>query len=371
MLLAAVVAGIYAYTATPQYRSTGIVRGIENKSGGLGSLLASKLSGLGNIGGFASSLGEIRGDYYLLILRERSMTEKVIDRFNLRERLKLQDALLEDVIDAWKGRVYHKYEAATSTVRIHVDDPDPKFAQSVVDFYITELDQRLRETETLKARKEREYASERLEEARAKLYALEDSMSAFQRKSGIFNLEEQAKATVQAAAAIQAERLIARAEFELKSKLFASDNPELQMAKMKLAGLDSSLSYLSTAPQSDSERDFLLKFDSATEDGKTYLRLYRDIELYSILMAMLTQQYEQAKMDESRNTPALAVVEQPSIGTKRVSPKRAMIIALGASLGLLVGLLFAGLRNTLSAIAEPNHPDHQRLLKLKRSWSAR
>jgi len=371
MLIAGIAVGIYAFAATPLYRSVAIVRGVENKAGGFGSLLASKLSGLGNLGGFAASMGEVRGDYYLMILRERSMGEKVVEKFNLRERLKMEQAPIEEVLDAWSNRVYFKYEPATSCVRIHVNDKDPNYAKEIVNFYIEELDNRLRAIESLKARKEREYASERLDEARATLYALEDSMSNFQRKSGIFNLEEQAKATVQAAAAVQAERLLARAEYELKLKLFSSDNPELNLAKMKLAGLDSSLSYMNNNPDNPSERDFLLRFDAATEDGKTYLRLYRDIELYSLLMALLTQQYEQAKMDEARNTPALAVVEPASIGSKRVSPKRTMLIGLGAGLGLVIGLLGAGVFSFVSSLSLSDNPENKNLDKLRRSWSGR
>ncbi len=371
MLIGGIAVGIYAFTATPFYRSTAIVRGIENNSGGLGGLLASKLAGLGNLGGFATSMGEIRGDFYLVLLRERTMGEKVVEKFNLRDRLKMPNAPIEDVLDAWKARIYHKFEPTPNTVKISVDDPDPKFAQSVVEFYVESLDLRLLELGTVKARKEREFAGQRLEEARSTLYALEDSMSAFQRRSGIFNLEEQAKATVQAVAAVQAERMLARADFELKQKLFTSENPELQIARMKLAGLDSSLYYLNTAPESPAERDYLLRFDAATEDGKTYLRLYRDIELYSLLMALLTQQFEQAKMDETRNTPTLAIVEPATLGTKRVSPNRAMLIGLGAGLGLVIGLLGAGIMSTISAVSASDHPDHEQYLKLKRSWSGR
>jgi len=370
-LVCALAAGIYAFTATPMYRSTAIVRGIENKSGGFGSMLASKLAGLGNIGGFASSLGEIRGDYYLLLLRERSMTVEAIELFKLRERLKISSAPIEEVIDAWKGRVFFKHESQTNTVRIQVDDQDPEFAKQVVEFYIDRLDKRISILESSKARAEREFAAERLEEARATLYTLEDSMASFQRTSGIFDLEEQAKATVQAVAAVQAERLMARAEFDLKQKIFAKDNPELILARLKLEGLDSSLSYLTSGSGTKFERDFLLRLDSATEDGKTYLRLYRDIELNSILAAILTQQYEQAKMEEARNTPTLAIVEPPSIGTKRVAPKRTMLIALGILLGLVIGLLAAGLTSTISALSKPEHPNHESYLRLKRSWSAR
>lgn len=371
MLLCAIGVGIYAFTATPRFRSSAVVRGVENKSGGLGSLLASKLAGLGSIGGFTASLGEIRGDYYLMILRERSMCEKVFEKFDIRNRLELPDDPIEDVIDAWKNRVYFKFEAATNTVRIQVDDKDPNFAREVVEFYIQELDRRNRELESTKARKEREFAGNLLAEAKAHLFMLEDSMAAFQRESGIFNLEEQAKATVQAVAAVQAERFMAVAEYEMKSKLFTNENPELNLAKLKLASLDSSLKNL-TGPKGDaSERDFLLRLDSATEDGKTYLRLYREIEIHSILLALLTQQHEQAKMEEARNTPTMAVVEPASIGYKRVFPKRGMLVGIGAGFGLMIGLIIAGLLSTFGAMSSPDHPDHDKLLRFRRSWSGR
>lgn len=369
MIVCAVGVGIYAFVATPKFRSVAIVRGIENKSGGLGSLLASKLAGLGSIGGFAASMGEVRGDYYVMLLRERSMTEKVIEKFDLRKRLDLEDAPFEDVMDAWKGRVYFKFEPATSSVKIQVDDKDPQFAKDVVEFYVQELDRKNRDLESTKARKEREFAAQRLAEAKDKLFALEDSMSAFQRATGIFDLEEQAKATVQAVAAIQAERLKAVAEYEMMARIFASDNPELSMARMKVAGLDSSLTFFKSNNQDSTERDFILRLESASEDGKTYLRLYRDIEIQSLLLVVLTQQYEQASMDEARNTPTMAVVEPANIGTKRVSPKRGMLVGIGAGFGLMIGLLISGFMNTVAALSSPDHPDHNRYVRFRRSWS--
>lgn len=371
MLICALAMGIYAFVATPKFRSAAIVRGVENKSGGFGSLLASKLSGLGNLGGFAATLGEVRGEYYLILMRERSMSEAIINKFDLRTRMKMPDAPIEDVIEAWRSQTFFKFETTTSTVVIQVDDEDPVFAKQVVEFYIEELDRRMRELESTKARKEREFAGERLDEAQANLYALEDSMASFQKNTGIFNLEEQAKATVQAAAAVQAERLLARAEYDLKKKIFANDNPELNLAKLKLEGLDSSLAYITSGKESDAERDFLLRMDSASENGKVFLRLYRDIELHSILVALLTQQYEQARMDEARNTPTMAIVEPPSLGSKRVSPKRSILIGLGAMLGLLFGLVFAGVRETVTALDSPTHPNHDKLQKLKRNWRGR
>lgn len=365
-LVCAFALGIYAFTAKEKYRTVVIVKGVDAQSGGLGSLLASKLAGLGNIAGFTSSLGEVRGDYYLLILRGRSLSEKVIEEFDLRTVWKMQGLPLEDVIDKLAGTTYFKYMPATNTVNIQVDDPDPNRAKEMCEFYFRELDLRNQEYESHRARKEREFSEARLAEARATLYALEDSMAAFQRQSGIFNLEEQAKATVQAMAAIQAERFMARAEYEMKAKLFESDNPELLMAWLRLAGIDSTLSSLS-GDSRDVENDFLLQFDRATEDGKTYLRFYRDIEINSILVALLTQQYEQARLAEARNTPTLAIVEPAAVGTKRVWPKRGQIVALGGAIGFIVSLLAVGLISLKRNLSSPDHPNHQSYTRLVKS----
>jgi len=362
-LICALAMGIYAFVATPLFRSVAIVRGVEGQSNNFGSILASKLSGLGNIAGFAAGLGEVRGDYYLLILRSRSLSEKVINEFDLRREWKLESAPLEVVIEKLAGKTYFKYFAATNTVSIQVDDPDAERAKRMCEFFIRELDSRNQQNESIRARKEREFSEQRLAQARNELFALEDSMSAFQKRTGIFNLEEQAKATASAYAAIQAERFVARAEYEMKAKLFEGDNPELSLALMKLAGIDSSIKSLSS-PSSDAERSFLLHLDRASEDGKTYLRLYRDIEISSIVMTLLTQQFEQAKLAEARNTPTMAVVEPPAAGTKRVAPKRGMLVGMGAALGFILSLLFAGVVSTIRRLRKPEHPNHASYQKL-------
>lgn len=368
-LVCAIALGIYAFTAQQVFRSAATVKGVDSESGGLGSLLASKFAGLGSFGGFGGALSQTRGDYYLLILRGRSMSEKVIKEFNLRSAWKMEEAVIEDVIMALQGRTYFKYEPATNTIVIQVDDPDPAQAKAMCEFYIKELDFRNQEIESSKARKEREFTGTRLAEARATLYALEDSMAAFQRESGIFNLEEQAKATVHAIAAIQAERVLAQSEFELKKRLFAADNPELDLSRIKLAAIDSAFLRM-TGADSELEHDFLLHLDRATEDGKTYLRLYRDIEINQLLMAVLTQQYEQAKLNEARNTPTMVVIEPTAIGSKRVAPKRSMIVGLGAMIGFVLSILYAGLVSTIRRHKDDRHPSHESYRRLIRSWSS-
>ncbi|MBK6767219.1 MAG: hypothetical protein IPG71_13280 [bacterium] len=366
-LVCAISMGVYAFLATPVFRSVATVKGVDSESGSLGSLLASKFGGLGSLGGFGGALSQTRGDYYLLILRGRHMSEKVIAEFRLRNEWNVPDAPIEDLIVRLAGQTYFKYDAATNTVLIQVDHKDPATARAICEYYIKELDARNQEVELAKSRQEVKFAATRLEEARAKLWALEDSMSMFQRATGIFNLEEQAKATFQTVAAVQAQRLLALSMYETKRKFFSADNPEVEMARVTLAGIDAAIARLS-GPVEEAERDFLLHLDSASEDGKTYLRLFRDIEISQLLMALLTQQFEQAKLNEARDTPTMVVIEPTSLGSKRVAPKRALLVGLGGIVGLVLSLLYTGLISTIRAHRNTGHPGHESYVRLLRSW---
>ncbi len=366
-IICAVALTIYAFTAQEKFRSVAVVRGVEAQSSGLGSILASKLSGLGNLGGFTASLGEVRGDYYLLILKGRAMSEAVIEKFGFRKEWKMEKAPLEDVIEVLNSRTYFKFDAGTNTVRIQADDKDPERAREICSFYVEELDKRNQTLESNRGRREREFMEQRLTDARSTLFALEDSMAEFQRKSGIFDLEEQAKATVQAVAVVQAQRTLAQAEYQIKSQLFEGTNPELQMAKVKLESFNSSLEKMLRG-ESDIEKDFLLRLDRATEDGKVYLRLYRDIEINSLLTAVLTQQFEQARLSEARNTPTMSVVEPPALASKRVWPKRGMLLGLGAILGFFLGVMFCAVIDYFRAVSRDTHPAYESVRRLKQSW---
>ncbi|MCB9357293.1 MAG: hypothetical protein H6506_00895 [Calditrichaeota bacterium] len=367
-LVCAVALGIYSFVTRSQYRSIAVLRSVEQESGGFGSILASKLAGLGNLGGFSASLGEVRGDYYLLILRGRAMSEAVIDRFDLRSRWRMPTAPIEEVIEKLNSTTYFKFDAGTNTIKVQVDDWEASKAKEICDFYVSELDQRNQSLETQKARKEREFVEKRLAEARETLYALEDSMAEFQRTSGIFNLEEQARATVQAVAAVQVQRTLAQAEYQIKSQIYEKENPELQMARLKKESADSSLARLIN--NDSAEKDFLLRLDRASEDGKTYLRLYRDIEINSLLSALMTQQYEQARYSEARNTPTMLIVEPSAEGTKRVWPKRGVLVGLGAIIGFALSGFGCLFYEYFARLNDPAAPGHEDLKKMRRSWQS-
>lgn len=151
-----VVAAIVSFLIKPVYRSNASIRPQEESKSGIGSLISSKLAALGGIGGFTASLGEVSGQYFISILRNRQMSEKVIDKFSLKEVYKLKDEPIEKVIQALKSHTNFEHESATSSINIFVEDTDPKRAKEMVEFYIQSLDEINRSIKNSKAKSERE-----------------------------------------------------------------------------------------------------------------------------------------------------------------------------------------------------------------------
>ncbi|MBU1920705.1 hypothetical protein KKG66_07655 [bacterium] len=370
VLIVAIVVAAISFVLTPKFRSQGIVRATERTDSSIGSLLASKLGSLGGISGFAPGLGEVSGHLYIILLKSREMSERVIDRFNLRDVYRTGDAPIEDVIDALEARVYFEIEPQANTITIEVDDESPERARDMALFFIEQLDDMNQAINVVRAEKEREFAGQRLAEARDTLAMYEDSMHAFQLKTGVLDIEEQVKATVQAAAKLEAERLIAQAELELNIQIFDPGSPEIELLRMKLAGMDSSLATLVKQRDPDADPDFLVRLMDSPEQGKQYLRLFREIEIHQMLVLYLTQQYEQQKIESVRNTPTLTMIQNPVAGTKRVWPRRGLMVILAAFgtfvFASLIGLTIDFFRN---AAANPEHPQHARVKKIQNSWS--
>ena len=61
------------------------------------------------------------------------------------------------------------------------------------------------------------------------------------------------------------------------------------------------------------------------------MRLKREVEIQSKLYAFLTQQYEESKIQEARDTPTIQILDEAHIPIKRYQPKRTLMV-IGYSL---------------------------------------
>ncbi len=315
VLLVTTFVAVLTFVMQPRFRSTAVIRAQKAEGMGIGSLVASKLGGLGGFAGLGSSLGELQEETFVAILKSRWMSERVIEKFELSRVYKMQGEPIEGVIKALEGNARFRLDDQTRSITLMFDDENPKRAREIADYFIEQLDYRNRELNTDRAAKERTFAGQRLFDERVRLAALEDSLSRFQMATGMLDVEEQVKATIQAATQLESERLNALSELEMKERVFGSANSEINNSRIRLASIDSTLRTLVRRKAETAGNDFLIHLEDTPEQGMVFLRLTRDIEIQQMLVSYLIQQYEQAKVEELRNTPTILKIDPPAEAT--------------------------------------------------------
>ncbi|RPH94038.1 hypothetical protein EHM69_08580, partial [candidate division KSB1 bacterium] len=364
-----VAVGIISFLVTPRFRSTAVIRSHESSGPGIGALIASKLGALGGLASFAPTLGQVPEETYVSILKSRWLNEQIVDTLHLRSVYQMEDEPIEDVIKVLKARTDFQLDNRTYHIIMYAEDKDPKLAQRIVECFVDGLDRRNRELKTYSATKEKEFIGARLHEERARLTSLEDSMSRFQIETGILNVEEQVKATLQAVATLEAQRLTTQTEMEINARIMGQNSPELNYLKIKLASIEETLNRLVKSKIESGNADFLLHMEDTPEKGMVYLRLMRDIEIQQLLVAYLVQQHEQAKIDELRNTPTLMRLDPPTLSTIRIWPRRGFMVVIAAVGAFVFSAAFALFLEFLKkASTDPTHPSYSRMQSLIQNW---
>ncbi len=364
--LIVIVTVIFSLIIPSRYTATSTLFPSQDQSLDMSSFISSKLAGLPGVAGFAAQMGSLPGEIYLTILRSRSMSEAVIDTFALRDVWKMNDVPIEDVIEKLSGCTKFQYDLRDGTVTIGATCRDPKMASEMANFYAHELDRRNQELKSQKATFEKAFIAGRLEDSRQRMEILEDSMRSFQQRTGILDVEEQVKATIRTAAELEVLRLEAELELTLAQEMMPADNPLVEELQRKVAGVRKQMRRLVDRHQQDAEDKLILSLNDASIHGATYLKLLRDITVQEFLYQFLVQQYEQARIAEVRRTPTMQAIDRAVPPTKRSWPKRGIMVVAAAAAAFVFAIAIALiLDNYRAANAEPDHPQHKRLLALK------
>jgi len=297
---------------------------------------------LGQLGGLAamaggSSLGlKSPSDLYIGLLGTRSISDAVIDKFKLLDVYNVKTRI--DASEKLSSR--RRFSAGKdSLIHIDVDDYSPQLAADMANSFATELNAKNTAIAANEAAQKRSFLESHLKDEKLALAAAEEDMKNLQQQSGVMQIESQARASLTAVAQLKAQ--IAAQEVMLdRLRLGAtSQNPEVVGTETELSGLRAQLKKLEDSPAgSNSSGDPFMPMARMPAAGLTYLRHLRELKFHEFLFELLTKQYEAAKLDESKQIPALPIVDWAVAPDKKSGPKRSVLVLVGF---LLSGLLSA------------------------------
>ena len=304
------------------------------------------------LGSFGIDLGGVSEETYsiLAVLKSRTIMESVAGRFDLQKRYKAKD--MEYTVKKLRENVSVKVNddgtitiatrCGTSMVPNRVKSEEAqRVSRDMANFFVAELDRLNKKLKTERARNFRGFIEKRYLQNVEDLRNAEEAMKRFQQANGAISLPDQVSAEIAATSKIRAEIMAKEMEAGVLEQIFSSDHPEALKIRAELRELNKKYGEIIQGHGGSTGRphdDLFLPLESLPDIGIQYARLYRDVLLQEKLMEFLLPQYEQAKIQEARDTPTVQVLDEAVIPIKRIKPKRAFFVLMWASVSLFVSV---------------------------------
>ncbi|MCH8068556.1 MAG: hypothetical protein IID16_04705 [Candidatus Marinimicrobia bacterium] len=342
-LLATVLSFIMAKT----YQSAAVLMPPISQSGlgMLASLSNLPFSGLG-IGGEAPE-----SQTFIAILKSRTVMETVVNALNLIEIYDVEN--IEEAVKNIRENVDFEIEDE-GTIRITAnartgwlsnedeENNARQLASNIANYFVFELDQVNKELKTEQAKFQRLFIEKRYKDNIKDLKEAEDNYKAFQEKNKMIALVEQTRVAIEAAATIKAQILANEVRLGVMSSTLSSGHPEVERVMREIEELQLQLKVMDYGVKVGNPNDNKLfpVFSEVPDLGIQLARLQREVEIQNALFTFLTQQYEEAKIQEAKDTPTVQVLDEAVLPIKRSKPNRKFIVfAAGLSALVLSGLL--------------------------------
>lgn len=354
-LCAVSVATVFAvsyFILSKTYESTAsVLPPAESKGGGgLGALLAT--SGAAQFLGGALPLPSSNKDVFVAMLKSRTMADEVIREFDLLRVYGLQDS--KAPMQAARGRLQGATNIRASregVISVTVEDQDPKRAADIANFYLATLDRLNRTLNVTEAGRNRAFIESRLKETEGGLRRAEEDLRRFQEQNKAVVLQEQSKAAIEGAAKLKGEIMAAEVQLEVVRGFSTEQNPQViqlkthiegmkrQFAKMQY-GQGMELPPVSTNP-GEAHPEIMVAFARVPKVGLDLARLTREAKVQQTVFELLTQQYEQAKIAEARDSPIVQILDRAVPAEWKSKPKTTLNMALAAAISLFAGIFLA------------------------------
>jgi len=360
-VIVCIASAILLFLLPNWYTATTSILPAERESSFMG-VASSLLQGVGLMGGQEMVLPAFAtpSHVYASILKSRVVVEAIVDKYDLRKRYKsgTTEGAIKDCLSHTKIKV-----GPEGIVTLSFEDTNKKLAADVANSFVAELNYINQKVGTARARSTRIFMEERLADTARNLAAAEDTLRSFQEENKAISLDEQMKAQIQNVAILEGRLAMAEIELGLLRKTFTSDHPEIVRKQMEISEIRQKINAMSNGtPRSGNYGTVALPFAQVPRLALEFGRLWREVKIQETLYGLLTEQYEQAEIQEAKDTPTIQILDVAKIPEKKSRPKRLIILALAGGLSVVFSMLYAAAFEHIQTLKE-TRPDEWETLR--------
>ncbi|MBD3315986.1 MAG: hypothetical protein GF344_09380 [Chitinivibrionales bacterium] len=296
-------------------------------------------------GGF-SSTSEIQPEQIKILFGSQALKRKVIDKFNYIEKFKLQEdknpyvnaikQLDNDlVLGVGEQGSFGVSKPISFTITSYHTSPDT--CHAIANYTFTLLDSMIREVSREKGRRDKLFLEEQIALNQTKLDSLQAQYEKFQIENKVYEISEQMKMTLQSYGQLKA-KLISN-QLRIKTLLMnhGQSYPEVVALKNENRVIQAKLKQM----EQDGSSDVVVGLERSANLIPKQVDYERRITIQNKLLVLLSQQLQEAKIQEARDISTLKVVDPAIVPLYKARPKRLQILVGGV--GVYTIFLFMAL----------------------------
>jgi uncharacterized protein involved in exopolysaccharide biosynthesis len=315
-LVAAILALGIAFLLPRWYKATAVILPPEEtdlfSNMGMAQRALSKFPAFGVLPDFFTP-----ADVFKAILESRTVQGDVIEAHDLQRvyRLKSREKALKELKSHFRVKLNQD-----GTIRIDVEDRDPKRAAAMANTFLAALDRYNVEKRNTQARRTREFLEHRVLDTDSLLRVSELALRSYQEVHHTVAPPSAAGGgDVRAASDLMARKIMLEVRVGMLRSYLREDNEQVVQSRVELDQLNRRIASL---PRLQND----------------LLRLTRDQKIQEQLYLLLTAELEQSRIRETMDTPTVQVLDA-AVPPERHSRPRRLALAVGAGVLAFLGSL--------------------------------
>jgi tyrosine-protein kinase Etk/Wzc len=237
----------------------------------------------------------------------------------------------------------------TGIIQIVLDGERPPRVAATLDAISTLYLRQNVERKSAEAEKTLEFLNTQLPDVKAKVDAAEARLNAYKSRVGSIDLTLEAQAVLDKTADIEK----ALTELDLKRKelleKFTESHPALITLKQKKEQLEAERAALEG------------QIKNMPEEAQESIRLARDVKVANELYVLMLNKAQEMNVLKAGTIGNVRILDHALVGTKPVKPKKALTAALSLVVGMMLGIVAAFVRKSLTRGVEDPDLIEQRL----------
>ena len=318
-----------SYLMAPRFTAVNVFLPPQQPQSSAASALASlgALSGLSGVGGSKNL-----ADEYIGMMESATISDRIIKKFALKALW--EERYQEPARLRLLKQVSIEENKKDGLMRIKVTDTDPQRAAAIANQYVVELRELTSVFAVTEAQGRRVFFERLLEQTRDKLAAAQVALESSGYSAGA--LKAMPNDAAQGYAQMKAQLTAAQVKLQVMRSSLADNAPDLRAQAQAVSALSAEVAKLESK-------------DGASSSSSDYVNRFREFKYEETLFDLFARQYENARVDESREGALIQVLDPATAPELKSSPNRKLFAIVAAMLGLMAAVTYFAVANFRAA----------------------